>query len=49
MLAGKRLAQPTLAESRSRCLADLERLPAPEVVVAPALRRLAEEVDRGTP
>jgi nicotinate phosphoribosyltransferase len=48
MLAGKRLAQPTLAESRSRCLADLERLPAPEVVVAPALRRLAEEVDRGT-
>jgi len=49
MLAGKRLAQPTLAESRSRCRADLERLPAPEVVVAPALRRLAEEVDRGTP
>lgn len=49
MLAGKRLAQPTLAESRSRCLADLERLPAPRVVVAPALERLAEEVDRGTP
>jgi nicotinate phosphoribosyltransferase len=48
MLAGERLAQPTLAESRSRCLADLERLPAPEVVVAPALKRLAEEVDRGT-
>jgi nicotinate phosphoribosyltransferase len=48
MLAGKRLAQPTLAASRSRCLADLERLPAPEVVVAPALKRLAEAVDRGT-
>lgn len=46
MLAGRRLEQPALAESRSRCLADLARLPAPKVVIAPALRRLADEVDR---
>ncbi len=49
MRAGRRLAQPSLVEARERCGAGLARLPAPQVGVAPALRRLAEEVDRGTP
>jgi nicotinate phosphoribosyltransferase len=48
MRAGKRLPQPTLAESRARCLRDLARLPAPSVEIAPALRTLADEVDRAT-
>jgi nicotinate phosphoribosyltransferase len=48
MRGGRRLAQPTLAQARARCLAELARLPAPEVRIAPALRRLADEVDRGT-
>jgi nicotinate phosphoribosyltransferase len=48
MRAGKRLPQPTLAESRARCLRDLARLPAPSVEIAPALRALADEVDRAT-
>ena len=46
MRAGKRLPQPSLAESRERCLKDLARLPAPSVEIAPALRALADEVDR---
>ena len=46
MRAGKRLPQPTLAESRSRCLRDMARLPAPSVEIAPALRALADVVDR---
>lgn len=48
MRAGRRLPQPSLAESRARCLADLARLPAPSVEIAPALRALADEVDRDT-
>jgi nicotinate phosphoribosyltransferase len=48
MRAGKRLPQPSLAESRARCLADLARLPAPSVQIAPALRALADAVDRDT-
>ncbi|HEX9182555.1 MAG TPA: nicotinate phosphoribosyltransferase [Burkholderiales bacterium] len=48
MHSGKRLPQPTLADSRARCLADLARLPAPSVEIAPALRALADTVDRDT-
>ena len=48
MRGGRRLAQPTLAQARARCRAELARLPAPEVRIAPALRRLADEVDRST-
>jgi nicotinate phosphoribosyltransferase len=48
MRAGRRLAQPTLAAARARCLEGLGRLPAPRVEIAPALRRLADEVDRST-
>lgn len=35
-------------EARARCLGELGRLPAPQVQIAPALRRLAGEVDRAT-
>jgi nicotinate phosphoribosyltransferase len=49
MRGGKRLAQPSLAESRERCLRDMARLPAPSVEIAPALRALADAVDRETP
>jgi nicotinate phosphoribosyltransferase len=48
MRGGKRLAQPSLAESRERCFRDLARLPAPSVEIAPALRALADAVDRDT-
>ena len=48
MRGGKRLPQPGLAESRARCVADLARLPAPSVEIAPALRALADAVDRET-
>jgi nicotinate phosphoribosyltransferase len=48
MRGGKRLPQPALAESRARCLRDMARLPAPPVDIAPALRALADEVDRAT-
>jgi nicotinate phosphoribosyltransferase len=48
MRGGKRLPQPELAESRARCLKDLARLPAPSVEIAPALRALADAVDRET-
>jgi nicotinate phosphoribosyltransferase len=48
MAGGRRLARPGLAEARARCAADLARLPAPAVEISPALRRLADEVDRRT-
>jgi len=48
MRGGKRLPQPSLAEARAHCLEQLARLPAPAVEIAPALRQLADEVDRGT-
>jgi nicotinate phosphoribosyltransferase len=48
MRAGRRLAPPSLAEARERCRADLARLPAPAVEISPALRRLADEVDRNS-
>jgi len=48
MRGGRRLAQPTLAAARAHCASQLARLPAPAVEIAPALRRLADEVDRGT-
>lgn len=48
MRGGRRLAQPALAEARARCLAELAKLPAPRVEIAPALKALADEVDRGT-
>jgi nicotinate phosphoribosyltransferase len=48
MRGGRRLPQPGLAESRARCLRDMARLPAPSVQIAPALRALADEVDRAT-
>ena len=50
MRAGKRLAQPTLAEARAHCLAQLQRLPGKDypVEISPALRALADEVDRST-
>jgi len=48
MRGGRRLAQPALAEARERCLRELGRLPAPALEIAPALRRLADEVDRRT-
>jgi nicotinate phosphoribosyltransferase len=48
MRGGRRLARPALAEARARCRGELARLPAPQVQIAPALRRLADEVDRGT-
>ena len=46
MRGGKRLPQPALAASRAHCLGQLARLPAPQVQIAPALRALADEVDR---
>jgi nicotinate phosphoribosyltransferase len=46
MRAGARLAQPTLAEARAHCLRELGRLPAPAVEISPALRALADVVDR---
>jgi nicotinate phosphoribosyltransferase len=46
MRAGKRLPQPSLSESRERCMRDMARLPGPAVEIAPALRALAGEVDR---
>jgi nicotinate phosphoribosyltransferase len=60
MRAGKRLAPPeTLEQIRTRAGAGLASLPpalhdlkadaAYEVLVAPSLRRLAEEVDRRAP
>jgi nicotinate phosphoribosyltransferase len=48
MRAGRRLPQSTLDESRARCLRDMARLPAPSVEIAPALRALADAVDRET-
>jgi len=48
MRAGRRLPQPSLAESRERCLRDMARLPAPKVEISPALRALADQVDRQT-
>jgi nicotinate phosphoribosyltransferase len=48
MRGGRRLPQPGFAESRARCLRDMARLPAPSVQIAPALRALADEVDRAT-
>jgi nicotinate phosphoribosyltransferase len=49
MRGGKRLPQPSLDEARARCLQDLARLPAPSVEIAPALRALADQVDRDNP
>ena len=46
MRAGRRLALPGLTEARARCLRELERLPAPAVEISPALRALADSVDR---
>ncbi len=46
MRAGRRLGRPALAEARARCLDGLARLPAPAVEISPALRALADEVDR---
>jgi len=46
MRAGRRLPQPGLEHARARCRSQLARLPAPRVEIAPALRRLAEDVDR---
>jgi nicotinate phosphoribosyltransferase len=46
MRGGRRLARPALGEARARCLADLARLPAPQVEVSAALRALADVVDR---
>jgi len=59
MRAGRRLALPSLAASRSRALQELATLPRPlaalasaappyEVEIAPALRALADEIDRQT-
>jgi nicotinate phosphoribosyltransferase len=50
MQRGRRLPQPGLAASRAHCLAQLERLPRGEypVEISPALRALAEQVDRAT-
>lgn len=48
MRGGKRLVQPMLAQARAHCLEQLGRLPAPRVDIAPALKALADEVDRGT-
>jgi nicotinate phosphoribosyltransferase len=51
MRAGRRLPQPSLAESRARCLAQLGRLPAGKdypVEISAALHALAAEVDRRT-
>lgn len=49
MVRGQRLPQPVLVESRTHFLEQLRRLPARlpyPVEIAPALRALAEEVDR---
>lgn len=56
MRGGRRLEAPTLDETRGRAAAELARLPEPlrrlesgfayPVEIAPALRRLAEDVDR---
>ena len=49
MVHGRRLPQPALLESRAHCLQELRRLPERllyPVEIAPALRALAEEVDR---
>jgi len=46
MRGGERLARPALAEARRRCQNELARLPAPVVEISPALRQLADEVDR---
>jgi hypothetical protein len=51
MVRGQRLPQPALVESRAHFLEQLRRLPARlpyPVEIAPALRALAEEVDRGS-
>jgi nicotinate phosphoribosyltransferase len=50
MRAGKRLPQPSLEASRAHCLAQLARLPGKDypVEISPALRALADEVDRQT-
>jgi nicotinate phosphoribosyltransferase len=50
MRAGRRLPQPSLRESRQHCRSQLERLPGKDypVEISPALRALAEEVDRST-
>jgi hypothetical protein len=49
MRAGRRIALPGLAEARARCLRELGRLPAPAVEISPALRALADAVDRAAP
>ena len=48
MRGGRRLPQPGLAAARQHCLAQLARLPVSpyRAEIAPALRALAEEVDR---
>jgi nicotinate phosphoribosyltransferase len=48
MRAGRRVAHPSLAAARERCLRDMARRPAPVVEISPALRALAEAVDRAT-
>ena len=49
MRAGRRLPQPSLEESRQHCVRQLSRLPKAypyPVEISPALRALADEVDR---
>jgi len=50
MRGGRRLPQPGLHESRALCLSQLGRLPGKDyaVEISPALRALADEVDRHT-
>lgn len=50
MLGGRRLPQPDLAAARKHCLAQLDRLPGKPylVEISPAVRALADEVDRST-
>ncbi len=50
MQRGRRLPQPGLNESRAHCLSQLDRLPGKDyaVQIAPALRALADDVDRHT-
>ncbi len=51
MSAGRRLAPPDLGAARARCAEGLARLPRTQpyaVEISPALRALAEEVDRRT-
>ena len=50
MRGGLRLPQPDLAAARKHCLAQLDRLPGRRypVEISPAVRALADEVDRST-